>query len=118
MARRRQHPEADEPVEDVEAAARAAAREIVDRYNTRWPEPQTLAEDTKFLKAGNRLADPSVPFEVLERLASSSPVLAAMSHRAVSLRDDIPRSWVDWAYGRMKQAYGGELLFLLQDRKS
>jgi ATP-dependent Clp protease ATP-binding subunit ClpC len=114
MSRRRQNPGADEPIEDVEAAARTAATKIVRRYDTQWPEPETLAEDETFLEAGNRLADQSVPFDVLERLGRSSPVLAAMSHRAVSLRDDIPASWVDWAYGRMKQAYGGELRFLLQ----
>jgi ATP-dependent Clp protease ATP-binding subunit ClpC len=117
MARRRRDagnsPEA--PVDDVEAAVRAAARSIVERFESPYPDPDDLLADADFVRASKLLADPGVPFEIVARLGrSTTPVIAAAAHRAVALRTDVPPEWVEWAWRRVKQAYGGELVVLLQ----
>ena len=116
MARRRRDggtsPEAR--VDDVEAAVRAAARSIAERFDTPYPAPDDLVDDPDFRRSSKLLADPAVPFETLARLGrSTTPVIAAVAHRAVALRTEVPPEWVEWAYRRLKQAYGGELVVLL-----
>src|SRR4051794_23798813 len=116
MARRRRDAEktAEVRVDDVEAAVRAAARAIADRFETPYPAPDDLVEDADFRRTSKLLADPRVPFETVARLGrSTTHVIAAIAHRAVALRTDVPDDWVEWAYRRLKQAYGGELVVLL-----
>jgi ATP-dependent Clp protease ATP-binding subunit ClpC len=112
MSRRRR---SDEEPADVEAEARAAARTISERYGTPYPEPETLADDAEFVALSELLAGFGVTFDVVDRLARANlPVLAAAAQRAVSLRRDVPRGWTDWAFRRLKQAYAGEVTFLLR----
>jgi ATP-dependent Clp protease ATP-binding subunit ClpC len=116
MARRKRHagksPEAG--VEDVEAVVREAANSITERFETPYPAPDDLVEDPDFGRTSKLLADPSVPFDIVARLGrSTTPVIAAIAHRAAALRSDVPPEWIDWAYRRLKQAYGGELVVLL-----
>jgi ATP-dependent Clp protease ATP-binding subunit ClpC len=101
--------------EDVEAAARAAARSMEERFETSWPAPDDLIDDSEFVETSERLAQANVPFEIVARLGrASSPILAAMAHRAAANRDDVPPDWIEWAYRRLKHAYAGELTVLLQ----
>ena len=94
---------------------RAAARSIAERFDTPYPAPDDLVDDPDFRRSSKLLADPAVPFETLARLGrSTTPVIAAVAHRAVALRTEVPPEWVEWAYRRLKQAYGGELVVLLQ----
>src|SRR4029079_12243477 len=114
---KRDDPATGEPnaVEDAEAAARAAARSIAERFETQWPEPERLGEDPEFVRASTRLAAPDVSLETVERLGrASKPILAAIAHRATALRGEVSGDWLDWAYRRMKGAYAGELAFLLE----
>jgi len=116
MARRRRDAakSAEVRVDDVEAAVRAAARAIADRFESPYPAPDDLVEDADFRRTSKLLADPAVPFETVARLGrSTTHVVAAIAHRAVALRTDAPPEWVEWAYRRLKQAYGGELVVLL-----
>src|SRR3954469_1206873 len=116
MARRRRDSEksAEARVDDVEATVRAAARAIADRLETPYPAPDDLVEDADFRRTSKLLADPRVPFETVARLGrSTTHVIAAIAHRAVALRTDVPPDWVEWAYRRLKQAYAGELVVLL-----
>jgi hypothetical protein len=81
--------------EDVEAAVRAAARSIAERLGSPYPDFEELADDGEFLQASQRLAGTDVAFETVARLGRASyPILAAIAHRAVSLRDDVPAEWV------------------------
>ena len=101
--------------EDVEAAVRAAARSIAERFESTYPHFEALAEDEEFLGASQRLAGMDIAFETVERLGrSSSPVVATIAHRAASLRADVPAEWLGWAFRRLKRGYAGEVLFLLQ----
>ena len=86
-----------------------------ERFETSWPAPDDLLDDPEFVETSDRLAQADVPLEIVERLGrASSPILAAMAHRAVANRDDVPPEWLEWAYRRLKQAYAGELIVLLQ----
>jgi ATP-dependent Clp protease ATP-binding subunit ClpC len=117
MARRRRDAgqSSEARIDDVEAAVRAAARVIAERWETDFPAPDDLVDDPDFRRSSQLLADPAVPFETVARLGrSTTAVIAAVAHRAVALRTDIPPEWIDWAYRRLKQAYGGELVVLLQ----
>jgi ATP-dependent Clp protease ATP-binding subunit ClpC len=101
--------------EDVEAAVRATARSIAERFETGYPYFEDLADDEEFLSSSERLVDPEVTFATVARLSRGSlPILAAMAHRAAWIRDDVPEDWVEWAFRRLKQAYAGEALFLLR----
>src|SRR3954470_13606458 len=109
MARRRRDSEksAEARVDDVEAAVRAAARAIADRFETPYPAPDDLVEDADFRRTSKLLADPRVPFETVARLGrSTTHVTAAIAHRAVALRTDVPPEWSEWAYRRTKQRFG------------
>jgi ATP-dependent Clp protease ATP-binding subunit ClpC len=113
----RKRRDGDEPGADVdvEAAARAAALSIAERFESAYPHFEVLATDEEFLHASARLAETDVPFETVQRLGrTKTPILAAMAHRAAYLRDDVPAGWVEWAFRRLKQAYAGEVLFLLR----
>jgi ATP-dependent Clp protease ATP-binding subunit ClpC len=117
--RNRRGPDADTTgrvaAEDLPAAARAAAKSIAERFDTDYPEFSALAGDEEFQRISDWLAEPDVPFPTVERLGrASNPIVAAMAHRAASLREDVPPEWLDWAFRRVKQAYAGEVLFLLQ----
>ena len=80
--------------EDIEAAVRAAAQSIAERFESPYPDFEDLAEDEEFLSASQRLAETDVAFETVERLGrASSPIVAAMAHRAAWLRDDVPAGW-------------------------
>jgi ATP-dependent Clp protease ATP-binding subunit ClpC len=116
MSKRRDGEEdvAEVGTEDVEAAVRAAAESIATRFESNTPEPETLANDEEFLRASGRLAETDVAFETLARLGRSKGIVAAMAHRAVSLRDDVPDAWVEWGFRALKTAYAGEVRFLLQ----
>ena len=123
MRRRRDEPDdepdgepRDEPVpEDVEVDVRAVAIAICDRFESAYPPFTALLEDETFEVASVRLAHPDVPFEVVDRLSrSTTPVLAAIAHRAAALRDDTTEEWIGWAFRRLKGAYAGEVEFLLQ----
>jgi ATP-dependent Clp protease ATP-binding subunit ClpC len=118
--RKRTRPDdvAPEPVsrspEEVEAAARAAARAITERLDE-FPDPAVLAVEPEFVRASDSLVAADVPVETVERLArSSSAVLAAMAHRATARRELVPEGWAAWAFRRMTKAYAGELVFLLE----
>src|SRR3954462_922992 len=116
MPRRRRDSEksAEARADDVEATVRAAARGIADRLETPSPAPDDLVEDADFRRTSKLLADPRVPFETVARLGrSTTHVIAAIAHRAVALRTDVPPDWAEWAYRRLKQAYAGELVVLL-----
>jgi ATP-dependent Clp protease ATP-binding subunit ClpC len=114
--RRRRDEHDDEAVpEDAEDQARTTADEICDRLESAYPPVGALLEDESFAAASDRLAARSVPFEVVERLSrSTTSVLAAMAHRAASLRDDTTDEWIDWAFRRLKSVYAGEAEFLLR----
>src|SRR5436190_366032 len=100
--------------EDVEAAVRAAAQSIAERFQSAYPAFDVLPDDEEFLGASARLAETDVAFETVARLSRSpNPIVAAMAHRAASLRDDVPAEWLEWAFRRINGAYAGELLFLL-----
>jgi hypothetical protein len=99
---------ADVAEDDVEAAVRGAAQSIAERFESAYPHFEALAEDEEFLGASRRLAEADVAFETVERLGrASTPILAAMAHRAASLRDDVPTEWLEWAFRRLKRAYAG-----------
>jgi ATP-dependent Clp protease ATP-binding subunit ClpC len=105
----------DASVEDVEAVVRAVAASIIDRYESEYPGPDDLVDDSEFVSASERLAAPDVPFETVARLGrASSPVVAAIAHRAASRRQEVPPEWLEWAYRRLKSAYAGEVVVLLQ----
>src|SRR5438093_1469356 len=94
--------------EDVEAAVRAAAQSIAERFDSGYPDFEALAEDEEFLSASRRLAETDVAFETVERLGrASNPIVAAMAHRAASLRADVPAEWLEWAFRRLKTVYAG-----------
>jgi hypothetical protein len=114
--RRRRDEHDDEAVpENAEDRARTTADEICDRLESAYPPVGALLEDESFAAASDRLAARSVPFEVVERLSrSTTSVLAAMAHRAASLRDDTTDEWIDWAFRRLKSVYAGEAEFLLR----
>src|SRR4051812_5398495 len=117
MARRRRDAGkgSEARVDDVEAAVRAAARSINERFDTPYPAPDELVDDPDFRRASKLLADAAVPFEIVARLGrSTTPVIAAMAHRAAALRTEVPPEWIEWAYRRLKQAYGGGLVVPLQ----
>jgi ATP-dependent Clp protease ATP-binding subunit ClpC len=117
MARRKRDPSASSEVhsEDVEATARATARLLAARFDTSWPDPDDLIGDPQFIGTSERLAQPDVPFETVAKLGrASSPILAAIAHRAVARRDDAPPEWIEWAYRRLKHAYAGEVVVLVQ----
>src|SRR5262245_51481020 len=116
MRKRRDEADAAQtPRQDVEAAARAAAQALADEFETPYPYFEALADHEEFRRASDLLAAPEVPFETVERLGKGSlPMLAAMAHRAASLREDVPDTWVDWAFRRLKKAYAGEVFFLLR----
>ena len=101
--------------EDIEAVVRASAQSIAERFDTSYPAFEDLAEDAKFLETSQRLAETDVLFETVARLErASSPIVAAMAHRAAWLRDDVPAGWSLWALRRLKTVYAGEVLFLLR----
>jgi ATP-dependent Clp protease ATP-binding subunit ClpC len=101
--------------EDVEAVVRASAQSIAERFDTPYPAFEDLAEDAEFLETSQRLAVHDVPFETVARLErSSTPIVAALAHRAAWLRDDVPVGWSLWALRRLKGVYAGEVLFLLR----
>jgi len=86
-----------------------------ERFETPWPSPDDLIGDSEFVATSERLAQADVPFETVARLGrASSPIVAAMAHRAAAKRDDVPPEWIEWAYRRLKQAYAGELIVLLE----
>jgi ATP-dependent Clp protease ATP-binding subunit ClpC len=101
--------------EDIEAVVRASAQSIAERYGTSYPAFEDLAEDAEFLETSQRLAETEVPFETVARLErASTPIVAAMAHRAAWLRHDVPVGWSLWALRRLKSVYAGEVLFLLR----
>ena len=101
--------------EDIEAVVRASAQSIAERFDSSYPDFEDLAEDAEFLETSQRLAETDVPFETVARLErASSPIVAAMAHRAAWLRDDVPAGWSLWALRRLKSVYAGEVLFLLR----
>jgi ATP-dependent Clp protease ATP-binding subunit ClpC len=108
--------EIDVRPEDVEAYVRAAARSIEERHHyMRAPPPEDLAADDEFVRASNRLAEPDVTQNLVERLShSTTPIMAAMAHRAIARRPAPSREWIAWAYRRLKQVYAGEVMFLLE----
>ena len=102
--------------EDVEAAVRAAARSIAERFEDGYPHFEELARrrgvperQHTTRRERRRLRDGRAA-----RPRLHSWFLAEMAHRAASLRDDVPAEWVDWAFRRLKQATARELFFLLQ----
>jgi len=104
-----------QPEQGVEEAVRAAARSIVDRLEDTHPDPEELVDDHEFVRGSNLLTSSAVPFETVARLShASSAVLAAMAHRAAARRDDVTSEWIAWAFRRLKQAYAGEVVFLLE----
>ena len=106
---------ADSGPEDVEASVRTAGQSIAERFETPFPPVEVLAADPDFVRASDRLAQPDVAFETVEQLSRSSiPIVAAIAHRAVSLRDDATPLWVDWAFRRLKGVYAGEVEYLLR----
>jgi ATP-dependent Clp protease ATP-binding subunit ClpC len=67
------------------------------------------------VQASDRLTRPDVGFETVAQLSrSTTPIVAAMAHRAASLRADTTAEWVDWAFRRLKVVYAGEVEFLLR----
>ena len=101
--------------EDIEAVVRASAQSIAERLGSSYPAFDDLAEDAEFLETSQRLAETDVPFETVARLErASTPIVAAMAHRAAWLRDDVPAGWSLWALRRLKSVYAGEVLFLLR----
>jgi ATP-dependent Clp protease ATP-binding subunit ClpC len=117
MARRKRDADRISEVrgEDVEAAARAAARSMAERFETPWPEPDDLITDSEFIETSRRLARSDIPFETVARLGrASNAILASIAHQAVANRADASPEWIDWAYRRLKQAYAGEVIVLLQ----
>jgi ATP-dependent Clp protease ATP-binding subunit ClpC len=101
--------------EDIEAVVRASAQSIAERYGSSYPNFEDLAEDAEFLETSQRLAETDVPFETVARLErASTPIVAAMAHRAAWLRHDVPVGWSLWALRRLKSVYAGEVLFLLR----
>ena len=101
--------------EDIEAAVRASAQSIAERFDSPYPPFEDLAEDAEFLETSQRLAETDVLFETVARLErASSPIVAAMAHRAAWLRDDVPAGWGLWALRHLKGVYAGEVLFLLR----
>ena len=99
--------------DEIEAAVRAAAQSVMKRLN-RWPDPEKLAKDAGFLGASDRLVADDVPGELVETLARSTPIVAAMAHRATARRDEVSAGWLAWAHDRVAKAYGGELRFLFE----
>ena len=101
--------------ESVEAFVRAAGQAIAARLETPYPPVEALAADSDFVRASERLAQPDVAFETVEQLCRSTiPIVAAIAHRAASLRDDATAEWVDWAFRRLKGVYAGEVEYLLR----
>jgi ATP-dependent Clp protease ATP-binding subunit ClpC len=101
--------------EDVEAVVRATARSMAERFETSWPDPDDLIADPEFIEASERLAQPDVPFETVARLGrASNPILASIAHRAAANRADASPEWIEWAYRRLKHAYAGEVIALLE----
>jgi ATP-dependent Clp protease ATP-binding subunit ClpC len=99
--------------QDVEAAVRAAARSIEERLG-HYAAPDDLVDDDEFLRASRLIARPDVDDETVERLTrSSTPIVAAAAARAMARRDVVSDEWLAWAFRRLRQAYAGELLFLL-----
>jgi ATP-dependent Clp protease ATP-binding subunit ClpC len=116
MAKKKQRDAAkagDRSPDDVEGAVRAAAREVAERLGE-YPEPSVLAGDKAFVRASDLLVDADVPVETVERLARSTAIVAAMAHRATVRRESVSEQWLEWAYKRLKKAYAGELVFLLE----
>jgi ATP-dependent Clp protease ATP-binding subunit ClpC len=117
MAKKKQRDAAakasDHSPDDVEAAVRAAAREVAERLGE-YPEPGVLAEDEAFVRASDLLVPADVPVETVERLARSTGIVAAMAHRATVRRESVSDVWLEWAYKRLRKAYAGELVFLLE----
>ncbi len=106
---------AERATEDIEAAVRASAQSIAERFDSPYPDFEDLAEDAEFLETSQRLVKTDVPFETVARLErASSPIVAAMAHRAAWLRDDVEVGWSLWALRRLKGVYAGEVLFLLR----
>jgi ATP-dependent Clp protease ATP-binding subunit ClpC len=99
--------------EAVESSVRAAARSIEERLGA-YPAPDELVDDEEFLRASRLLGSPEVDLETVERLTrSSTPVVAAAADRAIARRGSVRDEWLAWAFRRLRQAYAGELLFLL-----
>jgi hypothetical protein len=89
--------------EDIEAAVRASAQSIAERFDSSYPDFEDLAEDAEFIATSQRIAETDVLFETVARLErASSPIMAAMAHRAAWLRDDVPVGWSLWALRRLK----------------
>jgi ATP-dependent Clp protease ATP-binding subunit ClpC len=100
--------------EAVESAVRAAARSIEERLG-HYPAPDDLVDDEEFMQASRLLARPVVEVETVERLTrSSTPVVAAAAARAIARHGVVREEWIAWAFRRLRQAYAGELLFLLE----
>jgi ATP-dependent Clp protease ATP-binding subunit ClpC len=100
--------------EAVESAVRAAARSIEERLG-HYPAPDDLVDDEEFVHASRLLARPDVEVETVERLTrSSTPVIAAAADLAIARRGVVREEWLAWAFRRVRQAYAGELLFLLE----
>ena len=115
MARRRRTETAVSKPESVEGTVRAAARAISTRLDTRTPSVETLVLDDAFVSASDLLVATDVPFDTVARLGrASSPILAAMAHRAAASREDVTSVWVEWAYRRLTRVYAGEVVFLLE----
>jgi ATP-dependent Clp protease ATP-binding subunit ClpC len=100
--------------QSVESAVRAAARSIEERLG-QYPAPDELVDDEEFMQASRLLARPDVGVETVERLTrSSTPIIAAAADRAIARRGVAGEDWLAWAFRRLRQAYAGELVFLLE----
>src|SRR4051812_39175069 len=116
---RRRRPDADgtdagRDGQDTRSLVLAAARSVRERLD-QFPPVDALVEDGEFLEASEHLEAEEVPQELVERIArSSDAVAAAMAHRALARRDAVSDEWLAWAFRRLKQAYAGELFFLLE----